>query len=155
MRQDVEGRWRDFADADAQVHAPPRLRLAVMAAWDRSHGVGVPAPPRRRRLVTVAAVAAAAVVAVAAVVLRDRPRPLALQPAAAAPIVRLVADATLENEPLQIVRVRLPRTSLGALGITLISAEASSLVDVDVLVGSDGLPRAIQHIAPALDIDRQ
>jgi hypothetical protein len=162
MRQtDVEDPWGDFADADAQVQAPPRLRPVVMAAWDTAHGLGVRTPPRRRGPVAVAALAAAVVLAVAAVVSRDRPQPPVGAPdatagaaTAPAPIVRLVADARLENEPLQIVRVRIPRASLEALGITLVDSEASSLVDVDVLVGSDGLPRAIQHIGPALD-DRQ
>jgi hypothetical protein len=170
MHQDLEGPWRDFADADAQVHAPPRLRLAVMDAWDAAHGVGVPPRSQRRRLVAVGAIAATIVVA-AAVVLRDRLQQPALQPdrveserlrapeatpgALTAPVVRLVADAMLENEPLQIVRVRLPLTSLEALGITLFDTGASSLVDVDVLVGSDGLPRAIQQVTPALDVDRQ
>jgi hypothetical protein len=172
MRQsDFEGTWQEFADADTQVQAPPRVRLAVMAEWDTSHRPAAQTPPRHRRLVTVAALAAAIVVAAAAVVVRDRPQPAtqladrmnsqsgrapeATAGAATGSVVRLVADATLANEPLQIIRVRLPRTSLEALGITLDNSEASSLVDVDVVVGSDGLPRAIQQIRPALDNDRQ
>jgi hypothetical protein len=40
--------------------------------------------------------------------------------------------------------VRVPRTSLRAFGVALIDPDASGLVDVDLVVGSDGLPRDIR-----------
>jgi hypothetical protein len=67
------------------------------------------------------------------------------------PLIRLVADPVFQNEPLTLVRLRLPRTSLAAIGIAFAEPEKASLVDVDVVVGSDGLPRSIQRIQPAID----
>ena len=41
-------------------------------------------------------------------------------------------------------------TELRALGIALIEPDASGLVDVDVLVADDGLPRDIRRIQPVM-----
>lgn len=168
---DFNRRWREFADADKDVQAPARLRRSVMAAWAARDSVLRETPSRRHGLLATAAAAVIALAVGAAIVLPYRTRELAhpveravsheadpataAHDAMAAPVVRLVADAALENEPLQVIRVRLPRASLSDLGIAPGEAEASSLVDVDVVVGSDGLPRAIRHIGPAFDLDRQ
>jgi hypothetical protein len=50
------------------------------------------------------------------------------------------------HEPLQMVRLRLPREALQALGLALLEPDASGMVDVDVLVGEDGLPRDIRKV---------
>jgi hypothetical protein len=50
------------------------------------------------------------------------------------------------NEPLQMVRLRLPREALQALGLALLEPDAGGVVDVDVLVGEDGLPRDIRQV---------
>lgn len=50
------------------------------------------------------------------------------------------------HEPLQMVRLRLPREALQALGLALLEPDARGLVDVDVLVGEDGLPRDIRKV---------
>src|SRR5262245_5445316 len=62
------------------------------------------------------------------------------------PMVRLTADPAFETESLQIVRLRMPRASLAVFGFALFEPEASVLVDVDVVVGDDGLPRDIRRI---------
>jgi len=48
--------------------------------------------------------------------------------------------------------VRVPRTSLRAFGVALIDPDASGLVDVDLVVGSDGLPRDIRRVRPVVDV---
>jgi hypothetical protein len=86
-----------------------------------------------------------------------REEPVAVAPRAArvnaAPtaIMTLAVDPVLETESLQIVRVRMPRGALRALGIALVEPEARGLVDVDVLVGEDGLPRDIRRIRAVVD----
>ncbi len=50
------------------------------------------------------------------------------------------------REPLQMVRLRLPREALQALGLVLLEPDAGGVVDVDVLVGEDGLPRDIRQV---------
>jgi len=68
-------------------------------------------------------------------------------------MVRLTADPAFETESLQIVRLRVPRASLEVFGVALLEPEASVLVDVDVVVGDDGLPRDIRRIRRVVDID--
>lgn len=67
-------------------------------------------------------------------------------------MVRLTADPAFETESLQIVRLRVPRVSLEVFGVALLEPEASVLVDVDVVVGDDGLPRDIRRIRRVVDI---
>lgn len=69
----------------------------------------------------------------------------------AGPILTLAADQAFEAEVLHIVRVRVPREALQAFGVSLLEPEAAGLVDVDVLVGDDGLARDIRRIRPVVD----
>jgi hypothetical protein len=50
------------------------------------------------------------------------------------------------HEPLQMVRLRLPLEALQALGLALFELDASGVVDVDVVIGEDGLPRDIRQV---------
>lgn len=62
------------------------------------------------------------------------------------PILRLAVDEVAPSETLQLVRMRLPREALLALGVTFAMPDTSGLVDIDVLIGEDGLPRDIRRI---------
>jgi hypothetical protein len=64
------------------------------------------------------------------------------------PVMLMVLDAmnTPQREPLQLVRLRIPREALQALGVPLFEPEARGLVDVDVLIGEDGLPRDVRRV---------
>jgi hypothetical protein len=72
-----------------------------------------------------------------------------------AAVVALTGEPALAAEPLQLVRLRVPRTSLRAFGVALIDPDASGLVDVDLIVGSDGLPRDIRRVRPVVDVRDQ
>lgn len=162
---DFDQSWREFADQDAQVQAPRRVRHLVMAAWDDEHDRVRAKGLDRGSWLALATVAALIALTVASVVIRRAPAtqgqrdgrtasarvPEVPADSNSGPVMRLVADQAFENEPLTIVRVRVPRSSLRAMGIALVEPEASSLVDLDVVVGSDGLPRAIQRIRFVLD----
>ena len=161
---DFDDAWREFATRDAQVEVPPRLRDAVMAAWDIPPDTCLRPPARPRAFLLAAATLAAAVaVAVAAAALRNTVRlnnepavPLASGNEAnavvtVAPLLVLMADPPFDEEPLQLVHLRLSRTSLEAIGITPLEPEASKLIDVEVVVGSDGLPRAVRALRPVLE----
>lgn len=78
-------------------------------------------------------------------------RPRAIPASPAAPIVTLAVDPIRDTELLQIVRLRLPRRTLETFGVALVEPESSGLVDVDVLVGEDGLPRDIRSIRPVVE----
>lgn len=57
-----------------------------------------------------------------------------------------VAQADKEEQSGLIVRVNLPRESLFALGLPVSAERAGELVKADVIVGDDGLARAIRFI---------
>jgi len=193
--------WRVFAEDDARIKAPARVRLAVMAAWDAADQERAPTQSFRNYFVPAGAALTTAAVLVAiglalrgghprseraavveTSVTRETPlatisnqhagtvlggasrraaqrvmHPVRLAGAArverSVPMVRLTADLAFETESLQIVRLRLPRASLEVFGVALLEPEASVLVDVDVVVGDDGLPRDIRRIRRVVDID--
>jgi hypothetical protein len=209
---DFDVSWRAFAESDARIEAPSRVRDAVMAAWDEASEAVPPSPRRYRHIwTTAAALAAALVLATGLALLRDRgerhdrtpaprtvaenrpevvPNPSSDPPATAAPkrratasdvalsgvaqpfraagerparrtararsgaatpLLRLAADPTFEAEPLQLVRLRMARADLEMFGVALLEPDTSGLVDVDVVVGGDGLPRDIRRIRPVLE----
>jgi hypothetical protein len=63
-------------------------------------------------------------------------------------IILMMFETTpaLPSEPLQLVRLRIPKEALPGLGIALFDPDAGGTVDVDVLVGEDGLPKNIRRI---------
>lgn len=64
-----------------------------------------------------------------------------------AAVVMMVENTpALLSESLQLVRLRIPKEALLALGLSLVEPDASGTVDVDVLVGEDGLPRNIRQV---------
>lgn len=156
--REFDAAYRAFIEQDAQVKAPDRLRIDVMARWDDQQ----PARLAGARAVSTSVrglVAAAVVLIVAGVVGhygRVRLAPTApsgvvnsassAARSASSPIVRLAADPRFETESLQIVRLRLPGASLKPFGIELLNSDQSRLVEVDLLVGDDGLPREIRSI---------
>lgn len=156
---EFDAAWRAFARDDAGVKAPARVRLAVMAAWDAArHGAVAARPGRRQRVLALVAVATVAALFAIGLALRDTDRRAddassqTVRPVGpTSAIFMLAADPTFDTESLQIVRVRVPRTTLQAFGVPLLDPEASSLLEVDVLVGDDGLPREIRQIRPAVD----
>jgi hypothetical protein len=179
---DFNTAWREFARDDANAAAPARLRPAVMAAWDaaqlaqrdRDDARG----SRRWRMSVIGMLAAAAaLIVVVGMTAYEKylwsyrggsrgPVRYEMGSGAMAPVggaiaqvtyapvdaFPLIADPTFEAESFEIVRVRIPRTSLEAMGVALIGPEVTSLVDVDVIVGGDGLPRAIRGITPVVGI---
>jgi len=49
-----------------------------------------------------------------------------------------------ETEDASIFHVRMPRSSLGALGLPVNEERAGEWIQVDLLVGNDGLPQAVR-----------
>ena len=61
-------------------------------------------------------------------------------------ILMLDAAESAAAEPLQLVRLRMPKDALQALGIATLGPDLEGLVDVDLLVGEDGLPKTIRQV---------
>jgi hypothetical protein len=60
------------------------------------------------------------------------------------PLLR--ASNGTSSEALQLVRVRMPRQVLATWGLILTDPEAAGVVQVDVLIGEDGVPRDIRKV---------
>ncbi len=73
---------------------------------------------------------------------RARRRPVA-SPATGAAYV-LVPDAYMDA-PLMMIRVRMPRSAFSRLGVPIANPDGDGMVDVEVLVGEDGVARSIRR----------
>ena len=140
----------DLADAldalrrdDAHVETPPHVEAAVLAAWDRAHAphVDTRAGQVWRRM---GAIAASVIVAAGLGQLgRELQRTTqASELARSSGTVLLVGEPILRGEPVRVVRMRVPASALIAMGVR--SATDGEHVDVDVIVGEDGIARAIR-----------
>jgi hypothetical protein len=84
----------------------------------------------------------------------QRPRPRRPRSRGAAtrphhgPAMVLVADPILDASATSIVRVRVPRTALVPLGIPLVDPDYRGSVDLEMLVGEDGVARTIRRAVP-------
>ncbi len=67
-------------------------------------------------------------------------------PSIAAPpaTVVLVGEPIRADEGIRVVRMRVPRSALSMMGIRSVAAPRSDSVDLDVLVGEDGVARAVR-----------
>ena len=73
---------------------------------------------------------------------RARRRPVA-SPATGAAYV-LVPDAYMDA-PLMMMRVRMPRSAFSRLGVPIANPDGDGMVDVEMLVGEDGVARSIRR----------
>jgi hypothetical protein len=136
-------------DAEADVVVPPRIENAVLAAWDAARS----APARdhvesgfsRTRLWQRAgAVAAAAVLTFTLTQLGGKLRTEVSPSTADGSTMVLVGEPILQGEPVRLVRMRIPASTLSALGVRSRAGDLDDAVDVDVIVGEDGVARAIR-----------
>lgn len=65
----------------------------------------------------------------------------------------LVADPVLDASALSVVRVRMPRSALALFGIPIADPDATGSVDLEVLVGEDGIARTIRRALPVIASD--
>jgi hypothetical protein len=129
---------------EARMETPARVEAAVLAAWDTAH---TEAASRRGAWHNVAAVAAAATLAIGLAQLGrqlERMTQPAVQQSANSGTLLLVGEPILQGEPVRMVRMRVPASTLTGLGVRPVTGMAGEQVDVDVIVGEDGVARAIR-----------
>ena len=131
--------------AEARDSAPPHVESAVMRAWDASHA---PAAGNVRVSTAswVASLAAAAVLVISLTAVGGLFRSAAIVTSSAVaetlPTVILVGEPVRDGEQIRLVRMRMPAAALHALGVTSTVALEDD-VDIDVVVGEDGVARAL------------
>jgi len=137
-----------LAEIEARSDVSPHIEAAVMARWDRRHAPRTRS--RTRRVVRAAATVAAGITIVGAVLWQR-----ATDEPARAPrytTVAVVGGPLMADEPIRVVRMRVARSVLGELGIPSPSPREVRLkpdtttetVDIDVLVGEDGVARGVR-----------
>ena len=142
-----------LAEIEAATVTPARVEAALMAQWDAQRAR--PARSRTTRAVRGAAATAAGITLVGALAWQRS----AHEPASVHETVRLKPDTTnyttvavvggplMAGEPLRVVRMRVARSVLGELGIPSPARQGAAhveTVDIDVLVGEDGVARGVR-----------
>jgi len=161
---------RAFAARTAGAEAPPRIEAALLRALRDPRTVerGGATPASPLRAVVLLRLAAAAAILAAIVVVPPRAgsspepaAPTALAPATVAGGEAAAVGAAGENadfvalsygedlgelDSVQVVRVELPRTALAALGWAGSDSAQTGPVRAEVIVGHDGVARAIRFV---------
>jgi hypothetical protein len=152
---------RAMAAGYQRVGAPQRVEARLRAAFRAQAGVR---SKGRWAPVLGWAAACAAVMAMAVYLIRDRqpqevppPAPRGLEMAMMAGgedaqgdyegfIALPNAGRLAENEEVNLVRVEVPRSAMIAVGLEVSPERVSELVAADVMVGPDGLARAVRFL---------
>ena len=149
--KELQSALRALAREEKGLATPPRVEARLMRAWDETRGVR--AERRRFYVATRLKVAAALVMAVSGAYWWSRSdgMPPAVpeqldQPTAMTSWPSSETLAWLDPEPgsLQIVHVRVANTTLAAQGYALSDPDGDGLVDLEVIVGADGMARGVR-----------
>ena len=147
----LDAAFRAVAAEDAAVGVSPAVEARLLAEV-RSIAAG----RRRRARAAALGIAAALLLALAVPAWR-----MFARPPVAAPVAREVATeflpllyGSVPASHVQIVRLAVPRAALASFGLAPLEAldrASTSTVLADVLVGDDGLARAVRFVRPAAD----
>jgi hypothetical protein len=153
--------FRLLAEDDDQTPVPSRIEAAIMQAWDTQARSSARPHPRAVRLAWAAALLAAAGVGLAAALWLQRTDDdrSTLRAIAEAPNTRALddwygprsialPDVLLQDDPasLRLVRLTVQPSVLTAFGYPAADPMDMRPVSVEVLVGLDGVPRAIRRL---------
>lgn len=132
--------------AEARMATPPHVEAAVLAAWDKAQAYEMASRPRNFWR-DAAAVAAAVTIAIGLAQLGQRLQratPPAPGQSEHSRTLLLVGEPILQGEPVRMVRMRVPASTLTGLGVRSVTGTPGEHIDVDVIVGEDGVARAIR-----------
>jgi len=153
---------RRVAESFSGMRAPARLESRLLHAFREQNGL--PAPARQRRwLVPLCWSAAAALLLAAALFLTagKQPAPARSTPPTAEMASLQEVDATVQddgfiplpnaeqigpNDTVNLVRMEVPRATMVELGFAGGADRGSDRVVADVLLGADGLARAVRFL---------
>jgi hypothetical protein len=145
MNNDLQDLLREAGRATPR-NAPEEVEAALRAEFRAHRQRG------RRRQISFALIAASILLLMTAALLRVAPKPA---PAAArtpglertTPFLPMAGRELLAPmEYGHVIRVRLPRSTMASFGLPVNEARAGEMVSADVLLGEDGLARAVRFI---------
>ena len=163
--RELEAGFRAVTAGLRRVEAPPRVEARLRSAFRRRTAGESRVLPRRWMPVATWAAAFATMFALAAFLVRER-QPEAARPAAQRTIelamlqpqadsdgfislpnsAGFAAGETADGDEVNLVRVELPRSAMIALGLDVSADRAEELVEADVMLGSNGMARAVRFL---------
>ena len=162
--RELEAGFRAVAAGFRRIEAPPRVEARLRSAFRRQTGSEHRTASRRWIPALTWAAAFAAMFALAAFLVRDR------QPEAARPPVQRTIELAMaqpqadqtdyddfiplpnsagvaaDEDDVNLVRVEVPRSAMIALGLEVSADRAEELVEADVMLGSNGIARAVRFL---------
>jgi anti-sigma factor RsiW len=159
--RELEAGFQAVAACFRRVEAPPRVEAKLRSAFRRENGGESHMPSRRWIPVATWASAFAAMFALAVFLVRER-QPEAVR----APVQHTVelaavqpqadsdgfiplpnsAGVALDEDDVNLVRVAVPRSAMIALGLDVSADSAEEMVEADVMLGSNGVARAVRFL---------
>ena len=159
--RELEAGFRAVAAGYARVEAPARVEVRLRTAFRKQAGSENRDSSRRWIPVVTWAAAFVAMFVLGVFLVRSR-QPEAIRP----PVHRTVELAMLQpqddadgfiplpnsagmaadGDDVNLVRVEVPRSAMIALGLDVSADRAEEMVEADVMVGSNGLARAVRFL---------
>ena len=146
-----------LAEIEAASEASSHLEATVMARWDVERDPRRRTRTRTRRMVRTATTVAAGITLVSALAWQRGTSDPVVEPATTETVplkpdttyttVAVVGGPLMADEPIRVVRMRVARSVLGELGVPSPAPRGASnaeTVDIDVLVGEDGVARGVR-----------
>lgn len=163
--RELEAGFRAVAAGLRRVEAPPRVEARLRTAFRRQTGSEHRVSSRRWIPAVTWVAAFAAMFALAAFLVRDQKPEEAVRP----PVQRTIelamlqpqadptdydefiplpnsAGMTADGDDVNLVRVEVPRSAMIALGLEVSADRAEELVEADVMLGSNGIARAVRFL---------
>jgi hypothetical protein len=143
----------ELRQSDRRLSAPPRVEETVLAAWDSRDAEQVPITSTGPSWRTWGWMAAAASLVLAVAVVPSRVTPLPATDAASTVNGVTGTDAPTESalewldpDPasLQVVHLRVASDTLQAQGLAVSDPDGDGLVDIEMIVGVDGMARSVR-----------
>ena len=144
-----------LAEIETASQTSTRVETAVMARWDTEHDPRHRMRTRTRRIVRIATSVAAGITFISVLAWQRGANDVRLpstlhgpgKPDATYTTVAVVGGPLMADEPIRVVRMRVARSVLGELGIPSPAQRGAAqpeTVDIDVLVGEDGVARGVR-----------
>jgi anti-sigma factor RsiW len=163
--RELDAGFRAVAAGFRRVEAPPRVEARLRSAFRRHTGTESRTPSRRWIPAVTWATAFAVLFALAALLVRPR-QPEAARPPAQHTVelamllpqtdadgfiplpgaAGVTAGDAADEDDVNLVRVAVPRSTMIALGFDVSSDRAEELVQADVMLGSNGVARAVRFL---------
>ncbi|MEO8369875.1 MAG: hypothetical protein ABI806_11800 [Candidatus Solibacter sp.] len=159
--RELEAGFRALAVSARRVEAPARVESRLLKEFRRQSGSEAGRPARHWVPVLTWAAALAAMVALAVFLVRPR-EPEAIRPAPHRGVELAMlqpqedsdgfiplpnsAGVAADGDEVNLVRMEVPRSAMIALGLDVSVERAEELVEADVMLGSNGIARAVRFL---------